>query len=172
MLDNVWDSTEDFLINSRVKNIADIQNKDLSITRLNESNIPLYWATVVYFQKTKFVESIFNLTSFIKENYEYYSKVYMLPTSSYYRNDFAISIALHMINKHVENNDIHSLPNNIIYTADEHDDMINFKNGSAYFISEKEQGQFRLHQFMTNIHVMNKLSIGRMAERIINYASS
>ena len=170
--DMVWDSIEDIMVNKIVRDLTDSTTKNIVDSRVNEIGIPLYWATAVYFQKCPRTKAIFELVQFIKENYQFYQYLYRLPPSNYFRNDYAFSIALHLISGGFENDSIKSFPNPIIQIATENDDFIEFKNGSAYFLSEKEQGQHRLHQVMTNVHVMNKWSITRMAQRIISYATS
>ena len=77
-----------------------------------------------------------------------------------------------MLNAHLEGDAVKSLPMKNLLVATEYDDMIDFKNGVATFISERQQGDFKFHKLSTNVHVMNKWSIGRMAERIIDYAGS
>ena len=36
----------------------------------------MYWATVVYFKKTPYVESFFNVVKDVKENWNYYKDLY------------------------------------------------------------------------------------------------
>ena len=170
--DLVWNSVEDIMVNKVVKDLNSTTISNIVDTRINEIGIPLYWATAIYFKKTPRIKSIFDVVSFVKDNYQYYSYLYKLPPSAYFRNDYAFSIALHMVSGRFENDGIKSLPNPIMNISTENDDFIEFKDGSAFFISEKEQGQFKLHKMMTNVHVMNKWSITRMSKRIIDYATS
>ena len=92
--------------------------------------------------------------------------------NGYFRNDYALSIAIHMMSGQFEIDSVKSFPINHISVATEYDDMINFKDNNAYFISEENEGNFHVHKVRTNIHVMNKWCIGRNAERIISYATS
>ena len=171
-LDYVWDSDEDILANKSVVDLNHIENLSGFDKRFNEMSIPLYWATVMYFRKTSRVKSLFDLINFIKNNYSYYQQLYGFRSHSYFRNDYALSIAIHMLNAHLEGDAVKSLPMKNLLVATEYDDMIDFKNGVATFISERQQGDFKFHKLSTNVHVMNKWSIGRMAERIIDYAGS
>jgi hypothetical protein len=172
-LDHVWGNTEHILANRVVKNLR----HDVGITgfdaRFNSMSIPLYWATLVYFKKTDRVRSIFDLIKFIKEpeNYVYYQKLYKFQPSQYFRNDYALSIALHIISGQIENDGIKNFPTPEILISSEFDNFINFKNGKAYFISEDTKGDFLLHKVMSNVHVLNKWSLGRMSGKIIEYAS-
>jgi hypothetical protein len=170
-LDSAWGSVNDVMLNRSVRDLGHRVSPNGFDARFNEMSIPLYWATVMYFRKTDRVHALFDLMRFVKENYQYYQNLYQFNPSGYFRNDYALSIALHMINGQVENHAVASLPMDHIMVATEHDDMIHFKDGNAFFISEVVQGDFRLHKVMTNVHVMNKWSINRMSGRILDHAT-
>lgn len=170
-LDLVWNNAEDMLINKVVKDLRhkmDVRGFDL---RFNEMGIPLYWATCLYFKKTSRAKTLFQLVSFIKENYSYYQSLYNFRPNSYFRNDYALSIALHMLSGQSEPDGVKPLPIPYLLMSTEYDDFIHFKDNTAYFLSEVEEGDFALHKISTNVHVMNKWSIGRNAEKIISYAT-
>ena len=171
-LDLVWGNNEHILVNKSVRDLQHRKNIGGFDERFNEMSIPLYWATVVYFKKTSIVDSIFQLMKFIKDNYFYYQQLYKFPPSGYYRNDYALSIAIHMIGAQIENEIVKNLPISDILVSTEHDDMINFNNGKAVFISERADKDYTLYNVLTNVHVMNKWSIGRNSARIIKYATS
>jgi len=169
--DLAWGSIEEIMVNKQVKDLNHNLNVSGFDLRFNDMSIPLYWATSVYFKKTEKCKAIFQLMQFIKLNYPYYQKLFHFNSTGYFRNDYALSIALHMISGQFENDSIKPLPVDTILVATENDDMINFKDNSGYFLSEHIENKFALHQIYTNIHVMNKWSIGRNAQRIISYAS-
>ena len=169
-LDCVWGAADDIMVNKSVRDLRHVSDMRGFDTRFNDMSIPLYWATVVYFKKTDRVRSVFDLMKLIKDNYNYYQELYKFSPSGYYRNDYALSIALHMISGQFESDSINPLPTDQLTFATEFDDMIGFSNGVAYFISEAGQGDFYLHKVFTNVHVMNKWSIVRMSSRIIEYA--
>lgn len=170
--DYVWNGVEDILVNKVVTDLRHRTNLSGFDLRFNDMSIPLYWATSVYFTKSKKSQTLFQLMTFIKENYDYYQALYNFLPNSYFRNDYALSIAIHMISGQYEIDSIKSFPNSQLLTATEYDDLINFKDNTAYFVSEENPGDFSLHKVRTNVHVMNKWSIGRNAERIISYATS
>jgi hypothetical protein len=171
-LDNVWNSSEDLLVNKSIIDLNHVENLGGFDKRFNDMSIPLYWATVMYFRKTDRVKSLFELMDFIKQNYNYYQQLYGFKSNSYFRNDYAISIAIHMLNSQVEGDAVKNLPVANLLVATEYDDMIDFQDGTAAFVSERQQGDFKFHKISTNVHVMNKWSIGRMAKRIVNYATN
>jgi len=171
-LDAVWGSSEDIMVNNTVIDLNHVEDLGGFGKRIGNFGIPMYWATVFYFKKNDISRSIFDTMKHIKNNYKYYQNLYDFPASGYFRNDYALSVALHMLSGQVECNIIKPLPVGHMMVATENDDLIWFNNGTAIFISEPAQGDFRLHKINTNIHIMNKWAIGRMASRIINYAIS
>lgn len=60
------------------------------------------WATVVTFKKTKKSKQVFECIEMIQENYNFYSHVYNFVAGTY-RNDYAITIALRIVNGHLNN---------------------------------------------------------------------
>ena len=122
-LDCVWGSSEDLLANKSIIDLNHVENLGGFDKRFNEMSIPLYWATVVYFQKTDRVKSLFELIKFIKENYNFYQQLYQFKSNSYFRNDYALSIAIHMLNGHVEGDAVKHLPIPDLLVATEYDDM-------------------------------------------------
>ena len=147
-LDCVWGSSEDLLANKSIIDLNHVENLGGFDKRFNEMSIPLYWATVVYFQKTDRVKSLFELITFIKENYSYYQSLYNFRPNAYFRNDYALSIAIHMISGQLEMDSVKSLPIPYLLMSTEYDDLINFKDNKSYFISEAEEGNFALHKII------------------------
>ena len=64
--------------------------------RISKHSFDTLWATVVYFKKTKKARLIFESMKMIQENYSHYIKIYD-PTVGFYRNDFALTIALRTV---------------------------------------------------------------------------
>ena len=59
-----------------------------------------YWATVLYFDRSKIAEDFFVMMDMIKKHYLHYSNIYRFPSSPF-RNDFAASIALNTVYGHI-----------------------------------------------------------------------
>lgn len=174
MLDNtmdlVWDNDEDVMCNRKTVSLDHTVNSFGFDNRFNDLSIPLYWATAIYFKKTERSKSLFELINFVKENYEYYGYLYSFQPCGYFRNDYALSIAIHMSNNMMEYGTIKSLPINHILVSLDNDELHRFKNGKFLITSECEAGSFRLHQVMNNVHIMNKRAILRFKNEIIEYA--
>jgi len=168
-LDLVWGNEEDFLCNKRVIDL-DHKNNNGFDSRFNDMSIPLYWATAVYFRKTEKSKAIFDHVRFVKDNYDFYRYLYNFNSSGFFRNDYAMSISIHLVNRFMEYDSVKPLPVDYIRVSTEFDEMHDFDNGNPIITTEKEPGQFILHRVMNNVHIMNKLSILRNSEKIITYA--
>ena len=176
MLDNTmdlaWDSTEDFMCNRKTIDLDHKSNNFGFDNRFNEMSIPLYWATAVYFRKSEKSRLIFQLMNFVKENYAYYQYLYRFNHSGYFRNDYALSIAIHMANNLMEYGSISPLPVDHLLFSMENDELHRFKDGCCLMTSEPTQGDFHMHSVSRNVHIMNKRAILRKKDEIIAYATS
>jgi hypothetical protein len=91
---------------------------DPRLITLSDKSIDFYWATVFFFRKNKNTETFFNYLGHIQENWNYYRYVYQIE-QSLYRNDFAFSIAIYIMNGNVDNNQFSMpLPGNMVYITD------------------------------------------------------
>lgn len=176
MLDNsmdlVWDNTEDFMCNRKTLDLDHKPNNFGFDNRFNDMSIPLYWATAIYFKKTESSQLIFQLMNFIRENYSYYQYLYKFQDSGYFRNDYALSIAIHMTNNLMEYGSIAHLPVDHLLFSMETDEFHRFENNTCIFTTETTEGDFHMRRVINNVHVMNKRSILRREKEIIKYATS
>ncbi len=170
-MDLVWNNEEPFMCNNKIIDLNHKQHTNGFSKRLNSMGIPLYWATVVYFKKEELSTIIFDNISYIKENYNFYKQLYNFTPSPFFRNDYSISIAIHIINKFVENS-IKPLPIDYITISQDVDEIHDFIDGNLIITSEEEQGQFKMHRVLNNIHIMNKRAIIRNSKKIIDWALS
>jgi hypothetical protein len=70
---------------------------------LPKYKFPHYWATVIFFRKSKFSKIVFETIQMIRENYAHYSRIYKF-RSNPFRNDYVVSIALSIVYGHRINN--------------------------------------------------------------------
>lgn len=66
---------------------------------LSAKSYKTLWATAVGFKKTKRVENIFESIKMIQNNYEHYAYIHGFLDGSF-RNDFALTLALRLVNGH------------------------------------------------------------------------
>lgn len=110
-----FDSNKDFLINNESIYVNAKHRKDLRIGYMNNF-IKMYWATCFYFKKTKWTKEFFELLKHIKFNYEFYRFAYNIIETKY-RNDYAFTIAMHMMNNFTARPNDRSLPIKLFYVC-------------------------------------------------------
>ena len=131
-------------------------------SRINQYSIPFYWATVFCFHKHPVIESFFNLISYIKENWTYFRVLYSIE-SPLFRNDFAFSIAIHIMNGKTNGEFATELPGKMVYSLD-HDFLIDMNEDSMSFLIQKQNylGEYLAAKVSgLDVHVMNKMSLSR-----------
>lgn len=69
------------------------------LNQFGKSSLPMWWATVMVFSRCNTSQYIFDCMNMIKDNWQHYRDLYGIQKSTY-RNDFALSIALGIVNGH------------------------------------------------------------------------
>lgn len=163
-LKNIWDNQNDFLI---YKDSFDLANwrDDRSFRYLNQHSIPFYWATAFYFKKTAATWAFFDLIKNIKLNWNYYRLLYNID-STVFRNDFAFSIAIHMMGEDFAT----PLPGKMNYILDR-DILLDINNSKLTFLVERKNFNGEYTAVKTSnldVHVMNKYSLTRCIDGVVN----
>lgn len=168
----------DYILNSSILKIALERDVDFQIyknsfdlsgwrdtapfTRLNSYSIPFYWATVFVFEKSLVTEAFFDLVGYIKSNWVYFRMLYNID-SELFRNDFAFSIAIHIMNGKTNGEFATNLPGTMTYSLDR-DVLIDITDTEMKFLVEKKDhlGEYILAKTRgVDVHVMNKFSLSR-----------
>lgn len=171
-LNAVWGGVEDFLIS---KDAVHLNHGRLNATewRLSPYGVRMYWATIVYFKKSGRAKMVFDLVTHIKNNWRFYSISYDFP-SGLYRNDFAFSIAIHMLSGFQENVDFKTIPDTPILTSLDKDQLHAVKSATKLIFLVKsldDEWKFSLQKVSgVNVHVMNKLALLELSDQIIEVA--
>jgi hypothetical protein len=161
VLDQVWGSENDFMINYKYHDISGRGNTNIQY--LDDFTIPMCWATVFYFKKSEYTENLFFMINHIKNNYSYYHQLYNC-TGSMFRNDYAFSIAIHIMNGGIQAN-TPSLPIEYLNNSFDLDDIfrVNSDNDIIMFCAKRENRHEHVLGRFTNmdLHIMNKFAISR-----------
>jgi hypothetical protein len=131
-------------------------------TRINQYSIPFYWATAFVFQKNYITEAFFNLVAYIRAEWTYFRALYEIE-SSLFRNDFAFSIAIHIMNGKTNGEFAVELPGRMTFIKDR-DLLVSMDGDKMKFLVEKKDysGQYTLVKTTgIDVHVMNKNSLSR-----------
>jgi len=166
MLDMVWGTDEDYLINKNAINLRGEKFHEKNI-RLNTAGIDMYWATLVYFKKNNNAKILFDTVQFIKENYTFYKFLYNFPGNTF-RNDYAFSIALHILSGFMSSS-IKHFPISTILTMDQTDDLVEVKLNEILFLTNDSNAPYINHLCKIknmDVHLMNKISTQNMFDEI------
>ena len=166
-LDAVWGSNEDLMINSTAMTL-EYASTHPEEQRLGVMTIPMRWATCVYFKRGKDAQILFDTVDHVRENYLHYQALYQFP-GEVFRNDYAFSIAIHIMNGWRDEG-VKSLPNPVILTSFDCDELhdVPEKNVLHFLVNDSDRHYaFHLGKVTTNVHVMNKFAIVRLANKIV-----
>ena len=169
-LNHCWGHNNELMMNWKYQDIM-YERKDPSLARLNDMGITMYWATVVYFRKTEYVKSFFNIVSHVKNNPQFYKDLYQWQ-GTLYRNDYSFSIAAHMMSGFVDKG-IPQLPTTLYKSFDTDDihSAIDENTIVMYLEKPRSPGDFMLTKWQgIDLHIMNKWAINRVSEELLEYA--
>jgi len=172
----------DFIISNDILNNCFVQQKDLLLykdathlgihngtqefKRVSDTSIDFYWATVFFFRKTDETKIFFDLLKHIEENYMHYRSMYQFKTTVF-RNDFAFSIAIHIMNGYQSGEFAGKLPGTKFYAIDK-DVLVDIVNDEIKLLIQKENrlGEYTIVKTKgINLHVMNKFSLERVIDK-------
>lgn len=165
LLKSCFDSEDEFMIYKDSADVAQVRNEH-EFKYISDTSVPFYWATCVYFKKSNLNKVYFDLLQHVEDEWDHYRRVYQI-TSSLFRNDFAFSIAIHIMNGFAPGTFAKSLPGKMLYTTDR-DILWQFDNDQMMFLVEKKDYHGEYTALSTKgqtIHVMNKFSLGRMIDK-------
>lgn len=100
-LQSLLEVDQDFLAHKIAYDVTNHSNFD-EHNYFGRHKMPMWWATIMMFRKSKQAELIFDCMQMIRDNWDHYRALYGISRPTY-RNDFALSIALGIVNGHTLN---------------------------------------------------------------------
>jgi hypothetical protein len=97
-LKSLLEVDQDFLAHRWAYDVTGCDNFE-GINYFGNNHMPMWWATVMMFRKSRQAELIFDSMQMIRDNWDHYRNLYK-NTNGTYRNDHALSIALGIVNGH------------------------------------------------------------------------
>jgi hypothetical protein len=156
-----FDNDYDLQIYRHSMDLAD-HRPTFEFERINQWSIPFYWATAFIFKKNSVTHAFFDLVAYVKANWLYFRTLYSIDTATF-RNDFAFSIAIHIMNGKTNGGFAIELPGKMVYSTDR-DLLVNIEDNKVRLLVEKKNflGEYTLVKATgLDIHVMNKYSLSR-----------
>ena len=154
---------DDFMI-AKDYNLINQSKSHADLDRISDSTIPMYWATILYFTKSDTAKKVFNLVEHIKENYNYYRLVYSI-TEKKFRNDFAFSIAVHMMRGFVEDSAWPTTLPSDMWVSTDKDILIDAKGSKIKMLAHQDYDYTAVKLTDATTHVMNKFSLNSFIDK-------
>jgi hypothetical protein len=158
-----FESTDDFMI-AKDYNLINQNKSHPDLDRISDTTIPMYWATILYFTKSKTSETIFNFVQHIKENYNYYRLIYSI-TERKFRNDFAFSIAIHTMRGFVEDCRWPTTIPSDMWVSTDRDILLDVKDSTIKLLTNKDNDYTAVKIKDATTHVMNKFSLNSFIDK-------
>lgn len=167
--DHVWGNPEDILMNHKAIDLHNNTFGSIDEQRVSPFGIPLYWATMVYFKKTPYTKTFFELTDYVREDYHFFQFLYGFK-KSFYRNDYAFSIAAHILSGYIPDG-IKPFPEDTILTSYQKDGVAKVLDSKevvllAHDVKEPWKDTLVNTKGM-NVHIMNKRDLESVSEKFI-----
>jgi hypothetical protein len=170
-LNQCWDHNNELMMNWKWQDVM-YERKFENLDRLNDLGITMYWATVVYFRKTPYVESFFNCVKHVKDNSQFYRDLYKWK-GRLYRNDYSFSVAAHTMSGFVDKG-VPQLPTTLYKTFDTDDvhSAVDEETLLLYLEKPRSPGDFMITKWSgVDLHVMNKWAINRISKELLDYVA-
>lgn len=156
-----FDQQHDFLI---YKHALDVGSEKISndFKFISDPGIDFYWATCIFFRKTKENKIFFELLQHIQENWDHYRLMYHI-SSGVFRNDFAFSIAIHIMNGSTRGYFAKEFPGKLLYATDR-SELVEITEDAVLLLLDRPDilgANTPMRLTNTNIHFMNKFSLDR-----------
>ena len=97
-LKTLLDIDQDFVSHKTAYDVTGVANFN-ELNSFGRSRMPMWWATVMMFRRGPQAELIFDSMIMIRDNWSHYRHLFGIANSTY-RNDYALSIALGIVNGH------------------------------------------------------------------------
>ena len=156
-----FDTTEDFMI---AKHYELVNINGINFDRISDKTIPMYWATILYFTKSDTAKTVFDLVAHIKENYNYYRTVYDIVETKF-RNDFAFSIAIHMMSGFESSTEWPQQLNSDMWVSTDRDVLIDISDTTVKLLAHKSYDYLPVKLTDATVHVMNKFSLNSFIDK-------
>lgn len=161
-----YNSVSDFLIYDIAYFLNNV--KGAEVEYCNDIGIKFYWATAFFFRKTIENKIFFDLLKHIQDNWNHYRFNYKID-QTYFRNDYAFSIAIHIISGFGIGNFANPMPGKLYFLSDR-EYIVDYNKGNFLFLLQNElTEQYFLNRTKDfNVHVLNKFSLDKIVNKNIN----
>lgn len=156
-LKQLFQSQQDILCHRRAFDVTGVRDY-ISMNHFGKFNMPMSWATVIYFRKSSFSQHVFGMMSMIQQHWAHYVRLYGLGRSTY-RNDHALSIALSTTHGHTL--DYPGIPWSLATVDPEHTIELDADRFKIDFVTTDKKSRY-IYTNSMDLHVMGKASLEKI----------
>lgn len=141
-------------------------------TYLYDAGIPMWWSTVIMFDRSDVSKMFFDIWAHVADNYNFYQYLYNFP-GKLFRTDYCVSIAVHMMNGMVKGDVINTFDSPLINMLQQ-DDLIEVRDKDWIFLSNDRKEEWKnilVKSTNQDVHVMNKRALHRNWEAIMGVSN-
>jgi hypothetical protein len=154
----VLNSNQEFLC---YKNAMSVNGDLDGLNVFGQHRFPMWWATVMYFQKCNHAKFVFDSMNMIRQNWQHYRDIYGIDRKTY-RNDFALSIALGIVSGHTL--DVDEIPGSLVSVMPEHRLTKLDKDFYQVQYADTQGKPQRVGLAGMDFHAMGKRDLGEIVE--------
>ena len=149
----LFGSNSDFLCYNSVRDATGM--KSLEGSSIGHSDIDFCWATVMLVTRSDRCRRIGEMIGYIQKNYKYFMRLYRVSDANTYRNDYALSIALHQLNGFRSANCF--IPGKLVTLPDQVYTKV--VDGEVYFEFDRDNDKIYSRLRETDTHILNKEAV-------------
>jgi len=165
-LNEYWDVDSDLLMSPKYNDIIGKERIGYLDSHISDTGVEMYWATTVMFTKNEYSKMFFDLVEYIKTEYKMFADVFRFDPRVY-RNDISFSIAKHILNGYQKVNE-YNLPD--VFSTTDKDILHNVSDNKLQFLVSDKDNFIAASVNNKDVHVMNKFSIVRNYEKLMELA--
>lgn len=152
----LFDSGQHFLCHNHAMDVTG-QNDFQSLNNFGKFQMPMAWATVMYFDRSRQSHAVFEFMKMVRNNWQHYKNIYHFG-NKLFRNDFALTIALNTLNGYSTN--WPSIPWSLLSVEPRHD--LHQRGEEEFGVKFlNQQGKLRcVDLIQCDFHAMGKKSLG------------
>lgn len=141
-------------------------------TYLYDAGIPMWWSTVVMFDRSDVSKMFFDIWAHVADNYNFYQYLYNFP-GKLFRTDYCVSIAVHIMNGMVKGDSINTFDSPLVNMLQQ-DDLVEVRKDDWIFLANDRKEEWKnilVKSTNQDVHIMNKRALHRQWESIMGVAN-
>jgi hypothetical protein len=155
-LATLFESGQDFLAHDHAYDVTG-RNDFSGLNAFGRHHMPMWWATVMMFRRSKQAELVFDSMTMVRNNWQHYRNLYGNSQGTF-RNDHALTIALGIVNGHTL--DHSAIPWSLACLTPQHElEQTNTDTFRVNFVTDNNKPKW-IELNCQDFHAMGKKTLG------------